>query len=219
MAVLPTSTRWPGFDQRRARQERGRAQPSGRPNPCRAAATSASMHPALRRSAGSWWPALTLPRIPDRRSLRIGSETTQADVKAIPDGRSPRLPRGFRSPTRRPQFPAGSSGCACPSSRPRLGRPHAEPCSGGVAGRPVPGSRARLTNGTRKQQSGRRKQTGGRRRQHIRPPKSRRAIGAVDVAGGEGAQRLQITELVVEETMSADDDRAWVAAEPTGDRR
>ena len=35
MAVLLTSTRWPGFDQRRARQERGRAQPSGRPNPCR----------------------------------------------------------------------------------------------------------------------------------------------------------------------------------------
>ena len=33
------------------------------------------------------------------------------------------MPRGFRSPTRRPQFPAGSSGCACPSSRPRLGRP------------------------------------------------------------------------------------------------
>src|SRR5271165_501538 len=35
---------------------------------------------------GFWpWPALTLPRIPDRRSLRIGSETTQADVEVAPD--------------------------------------------------------------------------------------------------------------------------------------
>src|SRR5271165_1586838 len=35
---------------------------------------------------GFWpWPALTLPRIPDRRSLRIGSETTQADVEVVPD--------------------------------------------------------------------------------------------------------------------------------------
>jgi len=132
---------------------------------------------ATASSRGFWpWPALTLPHIPDRRSLRIGSETTQADVEAVPDGRSPRVAARFSvAYQRRPQFPAGSSGCACPSSRPRLGRPHAEPCSGGVAGRPVPGSRACLTNGTRKQQSGRRKQTGGRRRQHIRPPKSRRA--------------------------------------------
>src|SRR5271157_6637437 len=35
---------------------------------------------------GFWpWPALTLLRIPDRRSLRIGSETTQADVEVVPD--------------------------------------------------------------------------------------------------------------------------------------
>ena len=41
---------------------------------------------AAASSRGFWpWPALTLPRIPDRRSLRIGSETTQADVEAIPD--------------------------------------------------------------------------------------------------------------------------------------
>src|SRR5271166_4971494 len=43
---------------------------------------------------GFWpWPALTLLRIPDRRSLRIGSETTQADVKerrdAMSKGNSP----------------------------------------------------------------------------------------------------------------------------------
>ena len=59
--------------------------------------------------------------------------------------------------------------CARPSEAAAhpVGRPHAEARSGGVAGHPIPGSRACLTNGTRKQQSGRRKQTAGRRRQHI----------------------------------------------------
>ena len=65
---------------------------------------------------GFWpWPALTLLRIPDRRSLRIGSETTKADVEVVPDVGA--LPRPAPPPTRSAQpGPTRSP----PPSRPSL---------------------------------------------------------------------------------------------------
>ena len=69
---------------------------------------------------GFWpWPALTLPRLPDRRPPRIGSETTQADVEVVPDvgGRT-----GIASlfvPA--PISAMGMAGVACLSARRGMG--------------------------------------------------------------------------------------------------